>query len=218
MACLCCAARRTKPTPPGLLSANRLAAHDPFAHVPRLGELVQGAASADRLKLHGCKDASEGDEGPIDPETEVPKVTESKEEQEKRVVEDVVAVAQKLACMAKKYPKSGIGLLSRAQDRFVAVIPGKSGNEVQRWKDGCLGWWDTEESYIEAKSEPKDFILLFKIQKVSASKEDQLAVVVKHRVEKDSLELVLRFKTRFDADAWSYNLWALISKLRGVKD
>mmetsp|Transcript_73189 Transcript_73189/g.136780 ORF Transcript_73189/g.136780 Transcript_73189/m.136780 type:complete len:217 (-) Transcript_73189:52-702(-) len=216
MACLCCAARRTKPTPPALL-AQRLAVEDPFAHVPGLGELVKGKPSPDRLlKLHGSKESLEGD--PSDPETEVPLVSGSKVEQEKQVLEDVIDLASKLAGEAQKYPKSGIGFLSRAQDRYFAVIPGEGSTELRRWKDGRLGWWDNESSYKHSKSEPKDYVLLFKIQKVHASKDSDGVVNVKHKVGKESVELVLRFESKPVGDQWAFYMWELIAKLRGFKD
>lgn len=149
---------------------------------------------------------------------------ENEEEEMRRKVRDLQAVALRLEGPVQKYPRSGKGLFKKMQDRYIAVCRGESegashgdaNTEMTSWKSGQLAYWETERSFKQ-NTVPKGSVGLMKIAKVWVSKDDNRgrSVVVKHKDKDQMNELVLCFPTKRDADEWSYALWDFISKLRG---
>lgn len=162
---------------------------------------------------------------------------EKKNQEYRKQVKEIKAIARRLEGQVQKYPRSGKGLLKKMQDRYIAVIPHDStGNwssmdsgsaaedkkdspdklELSRWKGGHLAYWEFSSEF-KSGAAPKGVVPLLKIAKVAVSKDDSRgrSVLVKHKMSSEMCELVLCFPSKRDAEEWSYMLWDLISKLRG---
>lgn len=153
---------------------------------------------------------------------------ENKAEDEKELqkrLNEIKAIAKRLEGPVQKSPRSGKGMFKKMQDRYVAVVKGEdcetttgfgTNVEIALWKGGQLAYWEDGPSFRQG-SAPKGNVILLKIAKVWVNKDDARGreVVVKHKRGDEMQELVLSFRTKRDAEEWSYALWEFISKLRG---
>lgn len=135
-----------------------------------------------------------------------------------QVCEELRMSARMLEGPVQKHPSTGKGLLKRAQDRYVAVLPAydlPSASELAQWQSGILAWWDDAAAFRQG-ARPKGAVPLLKIAKVDSYREDKTgkSVLVKHKTTGMN-ELVLVFPSNRDAEEWSYILWEMIALIRG---
>lgn len=135
-------------------------------------------------------------------------------------VEELTMLALQIEAVCSKFPKSGKGLFSGEQDRYIVAVPsdnargmgeGGWGAWLQRWQSGRLAYWVDKVSY-KRKEEAKGFLHLLAITKVEVDKEKPKQVTVFHVVDRETRELVLKFPDETKATAWCHAL----RKLRGL--
>eukprot|EP00427_Karlodinium_veneficum_P000923 CAMPEP_0169175078 /NCGR_PEP_ID=MMETSP1015-20121227/64989_1 /TAXON_ID=342587 /ORGANISM="Karlodinium micrum, Strain CCMP2283" /LENGTH=228 /DNA_ID=CAMNT_0009249183 /DNA_START=137 /DNA_END=823 /DNA_ORIENTATION=- len=145
---------------------------------------------------------------------------------QRKHLKELKTIAKRLEGPVQKHPKSGKSLMKKLQDRYLACIPAQEAGdarhrdeiaeEIDKWKNGQLAYWEKLDAYKQG-AQPKGHVMLLKIAKVWVSKDDTRgkSVVVKHKLNNEMQEMTLCFPTKRDAEEWSYALWEFISKLRG---
>eukprot|EP00927_Polykrikos_kofoidii_P032027 TRINITY_DN27400_c0_g1_i1.p1 TRINITY_DN27400_c0_g1~~TRINITY_DN27400_c0_g1_i1.p1 ORF type:complete len:318 (-),score=93.69 TRINITY_DN27400_c0_g1_i1:66-1019(-) len=186
------------------------------------GELVQ-ATSLTVPTAFGADEAGGVASAPLPP-------TKSAAARMEESLLEVAGLARLVQASCQKYPKRGGGIfMSGVQNRFVAAVPAKddggdasAGGQsrtslLQRWRNGRLAYWTDKEAFTKDQKD-KGGVDLLMIAKVSMKKDDDsgLIVIVKHKLDNEMCELQLRFKTKREAEQWSYACWEFIAKLREV--
>jgi len=156
----------------------------------------------------GC---SAGD-GPIMTSTRtLPATSVAQDEyRDRQAVEAFEALAARLECECQKYPKSGGGMFTNPQSRYLAAMARDDvwvasqeswQMRLRYWRKGKLVYWKDRQSYLR-KEKPKGSLDLLSISKVIWEQEEPQNVTVRHVAGGDKFDLVLKFSAEGIAKEW----------------
>jgi len=143
------------------------------------------------------------------------------------IVEEMQLIATRLQGPCKKYPKTGASFMSKAKERYIAVVAadanagdvsdgGSSWRAWQhRWRRGQLAYWADETSFRRSE-EPKGYVDLLSITKVSSGDCSPQEVMVNHGVGNERYKLVFIFADGKRAENWRHALRRLRSLLENA--